>query len=500
MRSVNSKPDQFNRRGFVHSLTTLAAGTLLAFAASALIASAAAQGPAPNGPARGPLRVHPTNPRYFTDGTKTSDGSLRAVYLTGSHTWNNLMDIGAGDPPPAFDYAAYLDFLQKHHHNFVRLWTEEEMEWEIEQKSKPAVRNVMIPLPWARTGPGVARDGKPRFDLSQFNPAYFDRLRSRVQDAGRRGIYVSVMLFEGWVQQQKGRRWKDHPFHPDNNINNIDGDADGDGRGTDVHMLANPAVTRLQEAYVRHVLDAVGDLDNVLYEIANECGAYSTEWQYHMIRFIKRVEAEKPQRHPVGMTFQWSPNPKLRGTNQALFDSPADWISPNPAAGEWNYKDNPPPADGRKVILTDTDHLGGIWGNVAWVWKSFTRGHNPIFMDPYDGSVLGEGGSPAWASIRLSMGVANQLARHVNLAAMTPRNNLASTRYCLADPGQEYLIYLPNGAEATVDMSALHGTAASKWLNPRTGEKRDGGKVEGGAKRSFRAPFEEDAVLYLQRE
>jgi hypothetical protein len=37
-------------------------------------------------PAKGPLRVHPTNPRYFTDGTKNPDGSLKAIYLTGSQS------------------------------------------------------------------------------------------------------------------------------------------------------------------------------------------------------------------------------------------------------------------------------------------------------------------------------------------------------------------------------------------------------------------------------
>ena len=47
------------------------------------------------------------------------------------------------------------------------------------------------------------------------------------------------------------------------------------------------------------------------------------------------------------------------------------------------YQIDPPAADGRKVILTDTDHLWGIGGDVAWVWKSFLRGLNPIFMDPY---------------------------------------------------------------------------------------------------------------------
>ncbi len=36
--------------------------------------------------AAGPLRVHPDNPRYFTD------DSGRAVYLTGAHTWLDLQD------------------------------------------------------------------------------------------------------------------------------------------------------------------------------------------------------------------------------------------------------------------------------------------------------------------------------------------------------------------------------------------------------------------------
>lgn len=40
---------------------------------------------AATGPANGPLRPHPHNPRYFTD------GSGKAIYLTGAHTWNNLV-------------------------------------------------------------------------------------------------------------------------------------------------------------------------------------------------------------------------------------------------------------------------------------------------------------------------------------------------------------------------------------------------------------------------
>src|SRR5688572_9069546 len=106
----------------------------------------------PSRPARGPLRVHPTNPRYFTDGTKTPDGSWKAIYLTGSHTWANLIDRGPSDPPPVFDFDGYLDLLEKHHHNFIRLWCRHLIWYQ-----KYGTQELhAAPLAWRRTGPGKA--------------------------------------------------------------------------------------------------------------------------------------------------------------------------------------------------------------------------------------------------------------------------------------------------------------------------------------------------------
>src|SRR5690606_22550279 len=66
----------------------------------------------PNRAALGLLRVDPLNSRYFTDGTG------KPIYLTGSHTWASLQDCGldvghsvATDPPPQFDFDAYLQLL-----------------------------------------------------------------------------------------------------------------------------------------------------------------------------------------------------------------------------------------------------------------------------------------------------------------------------------------------------------------------------------------------------
>ena len=83
-------------------------------------------------PATGPLRVHPDNPLYFTDGRKGPDGSPRAIYLTGSHHWNNLQDSAKLGQPVTerFDYGAYLARLAKLNHNFMRMWS-----WEVGEKS-----------------------------------------------------------------------------------------------------------------------------------------------------------------------------------------------------------------------------------------------------------------------------------------------------------------------------------------------------------------------------
>src|SRR6185436_20143693 len=96
------------------------------------------------------------------------------------------------------------------------------------------------PPPYPRTGPGQALDGKPKFDVSRFDQAYFDRMRERVVEARRRGIYVSIMLFDGWSIEDKGygpdhNPWRAHPFNRANNVNGIDGDPDGDGMGLETH-------------------------------------------------------------------------------------------------------------------------------------------------------------------------------------------------------------------------------------------------------------------------
>ena len=237
----------------------------------------------------------------------------------------------------------------------------------------------VAPLPWARTGPGEALDGKPKFDLKAFDAAYFERLRARTDAAGRRGIYVSVMLFEGWglMHANRGRAapegwaWRGHPFHPDNNVNGIDAGAAAKGLGGTVHRLADPATNALQAAYIRKVVDTVNDLDNVLYEVINEGG--QKEWDWWVVQTIRDHERTKPKQHPVGITGHGAER------LASMLASPADWISPGRADG---FGDDPPAWEGKKVSLLDTDHIWGVGGSPAWVVEGLRARSQPDLHGP----------------------------------------------------------------------------------------------------------------------
>jgi len=444
--------------------------------------------------ATGPLRINPKNPRYFVNATG------KAVYLTGSHTWSNLLDRGTVKPPNiVFDYANYISWMVSHNLNFMRLWTAELPNSG--NTGDPYENFVGLPWKWSRTGPETANDGAPRFDFNKLDQDYFDRVRTRVIEARDNGIYVSVMLFEGEEWQSETNPNDGNPFQGSNNINGLNCPKTCP---TDTALISEDA-WNYETAYIRKLVDNVNDLDNVLYEVSNEAGApYSDSWQRSVITFVKQYEAEKPKQHPVGMTFQW-----VGGSDLALYNSNADWVSPQSRF---------PRAQVDKVVINDTDHSypwadlkrADHLGQRSWVWKNFTLGNNIAFMDPYlvvwpgrnsptgvtADANIGVNPDEYWETIRNAMGATLTYANRMNLAEMAPQPTLSSTNYCLAHPGSEYLVYQPVGAFFAVNI--LPGRYQYEWLDPSTNRVALSGMltVSGGTS-SFTAPFKGDSVLYL---
>lgn len=106
---------------------------------------------------------------------------------------------------------------------------------------------------------------------------------------------------------------------------------------------------------------------------------------------------------------------------------------------------------------------------------------NPRYFAIPDGEPVYLTGSHTWACL------------HERLMG-----ELASTGYCLADPGQEYLVYLPEGGEVTVDLRAVKGMLQVEWFNPAVGETIALDAIDGGAHQAFQTPFDGHAVLLLK--
>lgn len=494
--------------------------------------------------AAGPLVVSKTNPRWFS--VTGADSVPRAVYLTGSHIWNNLQDgMGPGGDcaatPEEFNYPAYLDFLKERGHNFIRLW-----RWELfkSQAAGGAFHLCMAPQPWARTGAGRAKDGKPKFDLTTFDEAFFDRLRQRVSDAGREGIYVGVMLFDGWALHLSPApdNVEGHPFHSSNNVNDV---SIASIRDYQVLPLER-RVQSLQEAYIQKVVDVLHDLPNVLWEVANESSGGgtvdegfaqmlglkklpdwgdSTEWQYWVIDVVKRHEQEKGyEAHPIGITMQF-PVADQTKVNAPLYASPAEWISPGyddeifaggghpmaPGSPPSRWYDNPPANDGTKVVISDTDHFAPGKGDALWAWKSFLRGHHTILMDfgliggvaPADPDAGGPA-VPSFASFepaRYAMGDTRRYAERMRLIDMLPRSDLATTGYALANPGSEYLVLQPDGTTGPFLVQLEPGSYSTEWFSIADRQTKAGAdvRVDKSGPVSFESPFAGGpVVLYLR--
>jgi len=383
----------------------------------------------------------------------------------------------------------------------------------------------------------VATDSNPKFDLTQLNQAYFDRLRARVQQLQQNGIYAIVQLFD--VNQLTYVRCSTdgYPFSGPNNINGVsDGYTSGTNNFTSYAMTTNNAISNFQDAYAKKVVDTVNDLPNVLYEVSEEqVSEAMVWWAPHMMGLVQAYEGggtfegttytAKPFQHPVGigaMNFGDKNDP-------GLYTSIATWIAPEISGT--SFPSNVQVNNLGKVVINDSDHALNYVaflnpdGSVkdqnlrGYIWENITSGAEAlVFMDPYEiywagnlrnvsclnpvNTVCTGGPDPKYNPFRQAMGFAQGYVNaKMDLLKATPQGSLSSTGFCLADnvaTGAEYLVYAPNGGTFTVNLSATTRTLNVEWFNPATGTTTSAASITGGSStQSFTAPFSGDAVLYI---
>ncbi len=92
-----------------------------------------------------------------------------------------------------------------------------------------------------------------------------------------------------------------------------------------------------------------------------------------------------------------------------------------------------------------------------------------------------------------------------NADGLVGNRDRGNSRYAFASPGEIYVVYLPDGGEASLDLGAAAGAFQVRWFDPRKGGGLQAGSVRGlvgGGVRSLGRPpsdFEEDWVALVRR-
>ena len=156
------------------------------------------------------------------------------------------------------------------------LWYEHRRDAHtVERRSDGDVWAPFYEAPWARSGKGIAWDGLSKFDVSKYNPWYFQREREFAMDASEAGVMVFYDLYNTHNVLEIGPHWIDYAWRPANNINDTGlpepPPFKPHGRndvGNEFYSTEYAPLRELHRAYMLHTLDELGDLPNVIFGIA----------------------------------------------------------------------------------------------------------------------------------------------------------------------------------------------------------------------------------------
>jgi hypothetical protein len=232
-----------------------------------------------------PICQYPQNPHYFLFRGQPT------ILITSAEHYGSVINLD-------FDYLPYLDVLTGYGLNYTRIYAGAYLEPEhyFIQDNPLGPRIGRHCLPWGRSSvPGYPLGGN-LFDLNQWNPAYFSRLKDFVFQAGKRGIVVEVCMFNAMYPDT----WIKMPLYHANNIQGV-----GKCECKDFQTVKDQILLAYQKAYVCKITKELNDFDNVILEICDEPGIHATQpddytpWLTSLAAVIVETEKGLPNRHLI---------------------------------------------------------------------------------------------------------------------------------------------------------------------------------------------------------
>jgi hypothetical protein len=498
---------------------------------------------------------------YFVVDGNTVYGGTQSDALWHGNTSPLVASVGAGSSitrfmpgqtaPGLTEDLHQLAAQAKHHGNafyiaYPGLWYDRRRDSHtVFQMQDGDVWAPFFEMPWARSGKGFAWDGLSKFDVSRYNPWYFERNREFDSIAAEEGLIVLHLMYDTHAVLEIGPHWIDDPWRPANNINDTGLPepppfAPGYTLAMDTVQptvtklnLANqfysvdyPLLRKLHHDYIFHVLDELAGSPDILFGVASQ---YAGPLSFEQFFQDTVAEWEKLHQHPVLLELATDKrstdailNDPVRSRQVAVIDLHywyylADGTLFAPEAGKNRayrdyytaqfgeaYTNNGPPTTQEQMYRLVREYRDR-YPNVVILTQDQGAGPIPILM----GGGIAQSGARAGAenhADELSTGpvidkfVHDYLAK--DLMKMHPVDGLVSDpthNWLLAgETTDAILIYSRPQSDIALTRALPHSTYRASWIDPTTGEPRKTATVSGAIGTSIEKPDDRGWFLLLR--
>jgi len=360
------------------------------------------------------------------------------------------------------------------------------------------VRNTMSSRDSGNVWPFLKNE-EGLYDLKQYNPEYWSRFDTFLQETKKRNIIVQIEIWATFDFYRN--QWLENPFNPKNNINMGFNWSDGNWSKLDTVVPSHPIYTAnnffrsipsqmalhaplyYQQKFVDKLMDIALDYDHVLYCIDNETSVNS-DWAKFWVDYIKKIAKLNDKK--IYCTEMWDPHELDHAFHYETFDNPQIFdfvdISQNNHLEAQNHWDNGLKQFERLKKLGYLRPVNNVkvYGNDGGKHKTTRNAIESYIQNVFMGCAStrfhrptsGQGLNNTAQNIIKSM---RELTNSMNWFEAQPNNTLFRDRepnetYCRTIPGKSYAIYFTNGGEVILKLDPHDKTFEISWINPLTNQ------------------------------
>ncbi len=470
-------------------------------------------------PAAAPSAVQIVNGRFVENGKTLWGGAVNDGWWRGQANPATSLDVGGvaltrfvpGRTGPGLteDLAALAAQMVAQGTPFFQsipgLWYDRRRdEHSVNSRADANVQAPFYEMPWARSGMGTASDGLSLFDLSRFNPWYYERLREFARLTDENGLVLYHHLYNTHNLLEIEPHWVDYPWRAVNNVNNTGlPEPPPLEPGNKLHVanqvydIGNPTRRELHRAFILHELDELGEARNLFFSLgAQFSGPLSfqeffqdtvAEWEK---RTGRRVRVELATSKDITDAILADP---VRARQVAVIDmrywqyrpDGSLWAPPGGRnlafremiAADFGRTDDAPPNTTPLQVYRQVREYHDRYPDKAIVAWNSGAGPLPILMAGGAEALMrnpsaGHGQGKTVDRTPLDAFVRDRLAGV--LMNMNPKDGVAAdperTWTMADDRGESVLLYSVAGPSIRLIRALSRARYTGLWLDPRTGK------------------------------